>query len=376
MPTGYVDPTFDSGAANAANGLISVLSGASGYFPNGYMDQTPQGRDYIDQLWNSYLTNYNSGTAGYGLPGGTGGDVNGLRGAIAGAITNPNSDPMLYNWIRQQGGAPDMSTMARQQMDMADKLARDVNKANNDTQRWLQEQNAQLQRDLQAGQISAEMALEASKEAHEKALQANDLAYKYADLAWQKEYGTQNIQLLRDRLSWDREFGTHQLANDDQRVQIEKDRLGLDKDKFALDKNLQEAQLRANPFNAVANALYTRGAQVPAGQTEFGQPTTTLDNSGILPFLQQLSQGGIQNPSQQGTSQTNPLGSNGIGGNYAPNPNQISQFSYGNMSDVEKGVTTSLAQYQGYNPNDYWKSMQNSWNTAGQKQLGFGTRIY
>lgn len=376
MPSGYIDPSFDANAAQVANQLIQILSGNSGYISAGQLDSTPQGRSYIDDLWQKYLNNYNSGASGYGLPGGTGGDPNKLRSTIQSALTNPNNDPDLYNWIQQQGGMPQIPTFDRDKINMADKLARDMQAAQDKIKQYEVDTNNQLQRDLQAGLITHQTAMEQMKEAHEKALQANDLAYKYADLAWQKEYGTQNIQLLHDRLAWDREFGTHQLANDDQRVGIEKDRLGLDKDKFALDKSIQEAGLRANPLNAVQNALYTRGTPIGmAGSndmTQFGQSTMTLDNSGVLPYLQQLMNGGIQNPSQQNGPALN---QQGIGGNIAPNPNQISQLSYNNMSDIEKGINQSLASYGGYNPADYWKSMQNSWNTAGQKNLGFGTRI-
>jgi hypothetical protein len=255
---------------------------------------------------------------------------------------------------------------------MADKLSRDINAANNDTQKWLQGQNAQLQRDLQAGLISHQSAMQASQQAHEKALQAEQMAYKYAELSWTKEYGTQNLQILKDRLSWDREYGTHQLANDDQRVQIEKDRFGLDKEKFGLEKAIQEAMLKANPFNAVANTLYTRGANAGGGVDQYGAPNTTLDNSGTLPFLQQLMNGGIQDRA----TGASPLNQGGIGGNTAPQNGAISQRSLGNMSDTERGVTTSLAAYGGQNPNDYWKNMQATWNTNGQGAQRFGgTRL-
>jgi surface antigen len=262
-----------------------------------------------------------------------------------------------------------MPTETRRQHEAADRLARDLSAAQIAANRYETDVNNQLQRDLQAGLISHQAAMQASQEAHEKALQANELAYNYAELAWTKEYGTQNLQILRDRLAWDQEYGRGQLALDERRVGVAEGGLQLDKDKFGLEKAIQEAMLKANPMNAVANSLYMRGQQPQGGMDQFGAPNTTLDNSGVLPFLQQLQGGGI-------TSRATGAGlGNSIGGNSAPMNGAISQASFGNMSDTERGITTSLAAYNGMNPQDYWSNMQSTWNTNGQRGMNFSTRL-
>ena len=376
------------------------ISSASGYLTPAQLLSTPQGMGWLDKLYQQYYGNMNAGVAGYGMPqtvytasDGTQSryaDPTDLRGAMASVLTNPSLDPQLYDWMMKQGGGlPQVQTVQQQQLNLTSKMADDANKlaadlAEKERQARMAEIEAQgrIQAQLQAGQISSNEAIAAQNRASQERIAQMDVNYRYAELAWQKEYGAQNLQILRDqtqiqrdRLGLDRETSLWQKANDERRVAVEEGRLGIEKDKFGLDKQMQEAQLRANPFNAVANALYSRGANVPGGTNEFGQPTTTLDNSGQLPFLQQLMSG--QQVSQIG----NPSGGmylnqGGIGGNTAPRPTQISQQSLGNMSGVEQGITTSLAQYGGWDPNDYWKKVQNSWNTAGQHSQNFGnTRL-
>lgn len=361
------------GLTNAGTSYAGGINDATGYLTPDQLQYTPEGRAYLDQLYNIYLSNYQAGTPGYGLPGEAGGNPDKLRGIITNAALYGTDNAALADWLKGTsatakavGGIPQMpqvQTIAWKQVQMADDLARDVQQAQNDTQKWLQQANADLQLKLQAGQISADQAAQASQQAHQKAMQAEELALGYAELAWEKEYGTQNIQLLRDRLAWDREYGTRELDIRD-RAQ------GLEEDKFGLDKAFKEAEMRANPFNAVSYALYSRGQGLPnTGTSAYGQPMTTLDNSGQLPFLQVLQQNGAQLPMFQNSS--SPMAGQ-IGGNAAPNPNQISQANFGNMSTAERGITDSLARFKGFNSDDYWKLMQNSWNTAGQGNLNFG----
>ena len=356
---------------NQGTGYAQNINQGTGYLTPDQLQYTPQGQSWLDNLYNTYNSNYKAGTAGYGLPGLTGGDPTKLREAITQAALYGQGGGEFQDWIKSQGGMPNVPTLANTQIQMADTLARDLQTANDDTQKWLQQENAKLQTALQNGQISADQASQASQQAHQKAMQAAELAYNYAELSWTKEYGTQNLQILRDRLTLDTELGRGQLAVDERGVAVEEGRLGLDRDKFGFDKSMQEAQMRANPFNAVAYALYSRGAGLPnTGTSQYGQPMTSLDNSGQLPFLQVLNQQGGQLPMFQNSS--SPLNAGGIGGNTAPNPNQISQANFGNMSNSEKGITTSLAAYQGYDPEDYWKLNQNSWNTNGQGAMNFG----
>lgn len=323
---------------------------------------TPEG-----QAWGqAQIDQYRQNAGGGWNPDGTA--LNGSHWGLPNVAQGPSS---IIAWALENNPTsfPTVPTYQSQQDARADQLARDLAETQAATQRYVTDTNAQLQRDLQAGLITHQQAMQASQEAHEKALQANELAFQYAELDWTKEFGRENLQILRDRLAWDQEYGRSQLALDDRRVSVLEGGLDLDRDKFGLEKAMQEAQMRANPFNAVANALYMRGQPATGDTNEFGAPLTTLDNSGVLPFLTQLSQGGITQPiNNLGTT---PLNSAGIGGNVAPRANQISQRSFGNMSQNEIGINSSLAAYGGYNPEDYWRSMQRSWNTSGQRQQTF-----
>lgn len=377
------------------NDILAASQWNTGYANNtgnmSYQEflNTPEGRQYVSNLANQYRQRAQSGQAGYGLPTGvTGWDDGSLETVIAQTLLEPGQNQQLSNWINGASGvaAPDMRSasqrnfqsnqdLTRKMADDANQLSRDLAAMQDQTARDLAAMNDKLQRDLQAGLITHQEAMAASQQAHEKAMQQEQLAFQYAELAWTKEYGQQNLAILRDRLQLDRETSEWQKANDERRVAVEEGGLALNREKFGLEKNIQEAMLRANPYNAVANALYSRGANVPGGQTEYGQYTTTLDNSGTLPFLQQLQQNGQIDPtSMPGGGMY--MNQGGIGGNAAPNPNQISQASMGNMNAAERGITTSLAQYGGWDPNDYWQKVQNSWNTAGQQSQRFGgTRL-
>ncbi len=363
--------SIDSAGINAGTNASTGFGNQTGYVSPNYVPYTPQGKDWLQDLYNTYSGNYNSGASGYGLPGSTGGDAGNLRSAIENAAVDPSIDPALSQWIQSQGQSPNVPTLGREQIDKADTLARDLAEAQNAARKWETQYNGQLQRDLQSGLISANAARQASQEAHERALQAEQMTFKYAELEWTKEYGNANLDILRDRLDWEVEFGQAQIADQSRRTDILQEGQDLEGERFGLEKAIQEAMLKANPFNAVANALYTGGGQTSGELDEFGAPTDTLENSGTLPFLQDLQNGGVGN---RGFKQS-PLNQQGIGGNTAPNPNSISQLSLQNMSQTEQGITSSLAAFQGYNPQDYWNQVQKSFNTAGQGSINFGTRI-
>ena len=362
---------YDPASINAGTAASTGFGSQTGYVSPNYVPYTPQGKEWLQGLYDTYSGANQAGTTGYGLPGSAGGDPNNLYGAIRSAALGSSADPALSEWIRSQGGQPSVPTIQRDQMNMADKLARDLAAAQNAASKWETQYNGQLQRDLQSGLISANAARQASQEAHERALQAEQMTFKYAELAWTKEYGNANLDILRDRLDWEVEFGQAQIADQSRRTDILQEGQDLEGERFGLEKAIQEAMLKANPFNAVANALYTGGGQTSGELDEFGAPTDTLGSSGTLPYLQDLSSGGIAN---RGFRQS-PLNQQGIGGNVAPNPNSISQQSLQNMSQTEQGITSSLAAFQGYNPQDYWNQVQRSFNTAGQGSIDFGTRI-
>lgn len=352
---------------NTGVGMNNSVAQNTGYLRPQDALYTPQG-----QAWaQAQIDDYRRRAGGGWNPDGTA-----LNGSAYGLPDASQGVSSIINWAMQNNptSMPTVHSAAWDMAQNADKLARDLQASQAATQRYVTDTNAALQRDLQAGLITHQQAMQASQQAHEKALQAEQMAYKYAELSWTKEYGTQNLQILRDRLALDKEGQDANIAIQNRLAAVQEGRLGLEKDQFGLNKNIEEAKLKANPFNAVANALYMRGKSATGGVDQYGAPNSTLDNSGVLPFLQQLQGGtGIQNPIQFG-GQT-PLNQQGIGGNTAPNPNQISQASFGNMSNVERGVTTSLAQYGGYDPQDYWNQMQRSWNTAGQGGMNFATRM-
>lgn len=367
----YLYDILNTAGINAGTAANTGFANTTGYVPGSQVPGTPQGQEWIQSLYDAYNSNYQAGTTGYGLPGSTGGDPNFLYDSIRQSSFDPGVDPALSAWIQSQGAAPNVPTLARDQMDKADSLARDLADAQIKATAWEGTENRKLQRDLQAGLISAQAAQQASQQVHEKFLQAQQMTFKYAELEWTEEYGNANLDILRDRLDWEVEFGQAQIADNTRRTDILQQGADLDTERFGLEKAIQEAMLKANPFNAVANALYTGGGQISGELDEFGAPTDTLRNSGTLPFLQDLSGGGIQD---RGFTQS-PLNQQGIGGNVAPNPNSISQQSLQNMSSTEQGITSSLAAFQGYNPQDYWNQVQKSFNTAGQSSINFGTRI-